>query len=174
MPQFVYWIRKMDEDLFLLIFHKWFQSAYWYWILRSVSCSADGYLFLLVACLSYYIGISYFLAIGVVAVVIEKILYYILKYILKRTRPCNKIGLGTSRITPSDEFSCPSGHAGNSIILALLTISFFPIFVSILFVGWALLVGLSRIHLGVHYPLDIIAGWVIGCFAFMLSSYIVH
>ncbi|MEA3138478.1 MAG: hypothetical protein QOK23_647 [Gammaproteobacteria bacterium] len=67
-------------------------------------------------------------------------------------------------ITPEMTYSFPSGHAMGSMTLAMAAIILcwptrarWPMLtVSVIFV---LLVGVSRIYLGVHYPSDILAGW---------------
>jgi undecaprenyl-diphosphatase len=67
--------------------------------------------------------------------------------------------------------SFPSGHSMLSAVVyftlaALLTRLVAPlrIRIYILFVAltFSLLVGLSRIYLGVHYPTDVLAGWTLG------------
>jgi undecaprenyl-diphosphatase len=67
-------------------------------------------------------------------------------------------------ITPEYSYSFPSGHAMGSATLGLaLTVLCWPTRwrwpVLIVATAFVLLVGLSRIYLGVHYPSDILAGW---------------
>lgn len=78
-------------------------------------------------------------------------------------------------LTPETTFSFPSGHAMGSVTLGVaLVLLFLPtrgrwwvLAVASLFV---LLVGLSRIYLGVHYPSDILAGWLAGT-AWVVAMY---
>ncbi len=57
--------------------------------------------------------------------------------------------------------SLPSGHTTTSFALAFVLASFFPRWRWI-FYGLALLVGISRITLGKHYPLDVASGACLG------------
>ena len=67
-------------------------------------------------------------------------------------------------IAPETNFSFPSGHAMGSMTLAWVLMLLcwhtrwrWP--VTIVAALFTLLVGLSRVYLGVHYPSDILAGW---------------
>lgn len=67
-------------------------------------------------------------------------------------------------LTPETSFSFPSGHAMGSMTLAavLVLLSWHSRWrwpVSVAAVVFAVLVGASRVYLGVHFPSDILAGW---------------
>ena len=69
-------------------------------------------------------------------------------------------------------YSFPSGHSTNSAILY----GSFPIQwkkrgLRIVAFVVPFLVGLSRVALGVHYPTDVLAGWVTGAASLLLISY---
>lgn len=60
-------------------------------------------------------------------------------------------------------YSFPSGHSSNSVILygsLAQTLHRRPL--TVFAIAAPLLVGLSRVMLGVHYPTDVLAGWVSG------------
>jgi undecaprenyl-diphosphatase len=83
-----------------------------------------------------------------------------LKPIFERLRPCKTmdvhllVGCGAG-------YSFPSSHAtnlfGQAFFFGLLFKKYLPYFL-----GFAFLVGVSRIFVGVHYPLDVIGGMILG------------
>ena len=131
---------------------------------RGISKSGDGYLqIILPLALWLYFGssASHYVAIIVIALVIERCLYWVLKNSLKRKRPPAAIPAFEAFITASDEFSFPSGHTSAAFLLAVLTALSFPAIATPLFI-WAAAVGISRVILGVHFPADIVAGACLG------------
>ena len=102
-----------------------------------------------------------FLLAGVAAFAMELPLYKLIKNCVKRDRPCEALMTVQRRIVPSDRFSFPSGHTAGAIVMATLVSCFIPILALPVF-AWALLVGFSRVFLGVHYPTDILVGIAIG------------
>jgi undecaprenyl-diphosphatase len=92
------------------------------------------------------------------------VLVQLLKRAVNRARPC--LPAGTARLLePPDRFSFPSGHAAASLSLALTFAVALPPTSAALLLGLAILTGLSRAYLGVHYPGDVLAGWLLawGC-----------
>jgi undecaprenyl-diphosphatase len=90
----------------------------------------------------------------------------LLKGLFARPRPDLAL-----RLTDVRSLSFPSGHAMQSAIIYLTLAAFLARFVQaralkVYFVAFAfllsLLVGLSRVYLGVHYPSDVLAGWCAG------------
>lgn len=67
-------------------------------------------------------------------------------------------------IAPEATYSFPSGHAMGSMTLAWVAVLLawrtrWRLPVSVAAVAFVVLVGMSRVYLGVHYPSDILAGW---------------
>jgi len=96
---------------------------------------------------------------------------YVLKPTFRRPRPCH--GLADVRLVPpacGSAFGFPSNHAGNAATIAtVVAISFASPWRWLTF-GLALLTGLSRIYLGVHYPGDVLTGFLVGTFVGMMIT----
>ena len=82
--------------------------------------------------------------------------------VVKRSvgRPRPSRGEAGSLIAVPDRFSFPSGHAAAAMSIAFGYAIVFPHLAAPL-VGGAVLVGMSRVVLGVHYPGDVLAGQLI-------------
>ncbi|RDY60994.1 phosphatase PAP2 family protein [Flagellimonas nanhaiensis] len=100
------------------------------------------------------------------------------KYGVGRLRPCHDPEISTlMRLVKSycgGKFSYFSAHAANSFGPAV----FFTIlfhrkvkYMGMLLILWACIVGYSRIYIGVHFPLDVITGAIVGAvFGWLFSK----
>ncbi|PPC89040.1 MAG: phosphatase PAP2 family protein [Methylobacter sp.] len=141
---------------------------------RFLSKTADGQLYVLIIAILYLAeGLSPFLKTILLAFLIERPVYFVLKNGFKRNRPEAALKNFRSIITPSDQFSFPSGHTSAAFMMATIISNFIPVLLIPLY-GWAVLIGFSRVVLGVHFPTDTIMGIILGIStaAFSLGQFI--
>jgi membrane-associated phospholipid phosphatase len=94
---------------------------------------------------------------------------YVLKKIINRARPSITYPFIQPVIIETNG-SLPSGHTTAAFSTATsLTLAYPKWYVAVPAYTWASTVAYSRLHLGVHYPSDILAGAVIGAGSAWLS-----
>jgi undecaprenyl-diphosphatase len=62
---------------------------------------------------------------------------------------------------PLDHFSFPSGHTLHAVLITTMLGSFVPVLLPIM-LPFMVLVALSRVILGLHYPTDVMVGAALG------------
>jgi undecaprenyl-diphosphatase len=73
---------------------------------------------------------------------------------------------------PLDYFSFPSGHTLHAVTFTCMTLAYFPS-LAILVIPFSMMVAMSRVVLGLHYPSDVLAGAVIGVALSVISMNII-
>ena len=169
-------LKKIDEYFFRLINSAgWEQmdelmiliSSKWFWI--------PLYLFILYKLYSKFSGsfIKILFSLGLLIFLADFGSVNLFKEIFQRARPCYT--LEGIRVVDGcgGPFGFISSHAANSFAIAFFIALLFRNYwgFSVLF-SWAVIIGFSRIYLGVHYPFDILGGMIWGLFVSLLVYYI--
>jgi len=166
-------LEKADQALFELINGHWtnaFFDVFMPWM-RTSENWFPFYLALIVF-VFYRWGWKawkWLLAVAITISLTDQVSSFIFKPFIHRLRPCAdpamltqvKLLIGTC---PSS-FSFTSSHAANHFSLAMFVfMSLQPLFkkYTYLFFVWAGIISYAQIYVGVHYPLDILAGTLVG------------
>jgi undecaprenyl-diphosphatase len=163
-------LEQLDRQLFLLI-NSW-NSPLWDHIMFAISRIAIW--FPLYLAILVYLGFRYkrkfpvILLFIIIAITLsDQASVQLFKNIFHRLRPCHEPSLeGLVHLVNGvcgGNYGFVSSHAANSFnvaVLSLLLINRRWFSVSIII--WALVIGYSRVYLGVHYPGDVICGSILG------------
>ena len=153
----------LDATVFFKV-NRWQTNTYLRKASRIFSFSGDGYFYPMLAMFLVWVkaeyAVAYLLSVFK-AFMIELPSFMVLKKYFRRPRPFHTHGSCLYTFTPMDQFSMPSGHAAASSLIASQICYFYPTY-GLLSIIWAFFVGFSRVLLGVHYPLDVLAGFLLG------------
>ena len=163
---------ETDKELFLYLnsLHNTWLDVVMYWV-------TDRFFWI-----PFYVGIIIFLIlkfgkkvslillmVGILIFIADRVSSGIFKPFFERLRPCHELDI--QHIVHlvrgcGGKYGFVSSHAANTF--ALVTFLWLLLRKRVKFIGWAFLwaflVSYSRIYVGVHYPLDILVGAILGIF----------
>jgi len=99
------------------------------------------------------------------------LLYKWIKTKTTRLRPYQRNQAIQVAAHPLDQYSFPSGHTLHAVSFTLVAVYYYPALASLL-LPFTVLVALSRVALGLHYPSDVLAGVAIGGAVASLSLFV--
>lgn len=131
---------------------------------KSISRLGDG-LFWCAMLLSLWVleGLFYIVQVGylVLSGLVGTGIYKILKQKTTRPRPYQVHQVICLHEQPLDHFSFPSGHTLHAVMISTV-VGYIQPMLLILMLPFTILVALSRMVLGLHYPSDVLIGAFIG------------
>ena len=114
-------------------------------------------------------GIYLLIAIALTVGVSDTISSHLLKKSVRRARPCKVYEAPTDihlLVSCGSGYSFPSSHAANHFSMAIilfLTLGRVFRWIKIPLLFWAAVIGFAQIYVGVHFPLDVLSGSILGC-----------
>jgi len=117
--------------------------------------------------------------IGLAALLLANIAVYLLKIIVAEPRPFTLLPNVIQLVPESEAYGFPSGHSASSFAVMMVIGLKYRLHIKgksyrLLYplLAFASLIAFSRVYIGVHYPLDVIFGAIVGILSALVVIYI--
>ncbi len=161
---------EFDQQMLLVL--NYFHSAYWdiaQWLISGIAIWIPMYTMIVYTIIKSQKLQSWLTVLTVIILIVlcDLISTEVFKHGIERLRPTHtpdiKDFIKTVRGYKGGKYGFVSSHATNTMGLAVFTsLLFRNKFYSLFIIAWSLIVGYSRIYLGVHFPGDVLGGFVLG------------
>jgi undecaprenyl-diphosphatase len=159
----------IDHTFFLFLngYHNPFFDDVMFWITKGLLWVPLSLFFLFFVVRKYKWNALLIVVVAALMILVSDQLCNLAKESFQRLRPSNQPGLMVHIVEAykGGTYGFYSGHATNSFCVAVFLIVLLGRnywYVTVPAFLWSLVMSYTRIYLGVHYPGDILAGWIAG------------
>jgi undecaprenyl-diphosphatase len=170
-----FWRRLLETDRRVFLFlNGAFHSRVLDVFMVGISQSGNGWILVPILALILYrvegIWLSHRLIVIAATVILGGLLVVIVKNIIGRRRPLSAFreDIKTGKVTVhtvlerARKKSFPSGHSQTALAAFISITWYWAGWYTPLILVWSIIVSFSRIYLGIHFPIDVIVGAVLG------------
>jgi len=166
------WLNSIDIQLFQLINAAGYEQMDNVMILMSEKLTWIPLYLLLLYLLYKKISAKFIwvlISLGVLIFLADYGSVHFFKEVFQRLRPCHQLDNIRVVVECGGFYSFVSSHAANTFAVAFfMGLIFRNVWGFIFLFSWAVIIGYSRVYLGVHFPFDIVGGMFWGLFVSLL------
>ncbi|WP_309119111.1 phosphatase PAP2 family protein [Paenibacillus sp.] len=164
MTRIVTWLKTHDQRMFFLV-NRRFNHALLGMLLSRITHLGGARATILATLGIWWLAPKPVSTVGLqafIALALSHIPVAVVKKLYPRLRPYLALPDAIACKNPLKDHSFPSGHTTAIFsVIAPFVIAFN--WIGFILIPFAMIVGMSRMYLGLHYPSDVAAGCVIGC-----------